>query len=71
MTGSLVYCENGTPPAKHTHVVFDLSNGAQLHFSDVRQFGQLWLVTGTSLTASPASKTWGLSRLSPNLPGTT
>ena len=63
MTGSLVYCENGTPPAKHTHVVFDLSNGAQLHFSDVRQFGQLWLVTGTSLDSLTGLKNLGVEPL--------
>jgi formamidopyrimidine-DNA glycosylase len=65
MTGSLVYCENGTPPAKHTHVVFDLSNGAQLHFSDVRQFGQLWLVTGTSLDSLTGLKNLGVEPLEP------
>ncbi len=65
MTGSLVYCENGDPPAKHTHIVFNLSNGAQLRFTDVRQFGQLWLVPSTSLDSLTGLKNLGVEPLEP------
>jgi formamidopyrimidine-DNA glycosylase len=65
MTGSLVYCDNGAPPARHTHVIFDLSNGAQLHFTDVLQFGQLWLVPCTSLDSLTGLKNLGVEPLEP------
>lgn len=32
-------------PNKHTHIVFSLSDGAQLFFNDLRQFGYMKLVT--------------------------
>ena len=53
------------PPARHTHVIFDLSNGAQLHFTDVRQFGQLWLVPCTSLDSLTGLKNLGVEPLEP------
>lgn len=31
-------------PNKHTHVVFDLADGGQVHYQDSRKFGRLWLV---------------------------
>ena len=65
MTGSLVYCENDDPPARHTHVIFNLSNGAELRFTDVRQFGQMWLVPNTSLDGLTCLKNLGVEPLEP------
>lgn len=31
-------------PDKHTHVVFDLDDGRQVHYRDQRKFGRIWLV---------------------------
>jgi len=44
MTGRLVYGESSLPLAKHTHVIFHLSNGYELRFTDQRRFGRIWLV---------------------------
>jgi len=49
MTGRLIYLPSGTPPAKHTHAVFILSNGFELHFSDIRQFGRMALMEADRL----------------------
>lgn len=44
MTGRLTVYPTPTAPNKHTHVIFDLRAGRQLHFQDSRKFGRLWLV---------------------------
>lgn len=44
MTGRLVYYEQPMAAGKHTHLLFDLLNGGQLHFQDSRKFGRVWLV---------------------------
>jgi formamidopyrimidine-DNA glycosylase len=43
MTGRLVYTAPGEPLSKHTHVIFSLSDGHELRFIDMRQFGRLQL----------------------------
>ncbi|MFH1859452.1 MAG: bifunctional DNA-formamidopyrimidine glycosylase/DNA-(apurinic or apyrimidinic site) lyase [bacterium] len=48
MTGQLLYLSEESPIAKHTHLILDLSDGRQLRYLDVRQFGYLCL-TETSL----------------------
>lgn len=60
MTGRLVYCEADTPLEKHTHVVFHLSNGKQLRFTDIRQFGRMNL-----LPTSQVSEMSGIKDLGP------
>lgn len=44
MTGHLLYYPRPVAPDKHTHVVFDLVGGRQLHYQDSRKFGRIWLV---------------------------
>ncbi|MGI6361994.1 MAG: bifunctional DNA-formamidopyrimidine glycosylase/DNA-(apurinic or apyrimidinic site) lyase [Bacillota bacterium] len=44
MTGQLTYALSKEETAKHTHVIFYLSDGNQLRFTDVRRFGCLWLL---------------------------
>lgn len=44
MTGRLVYTETEPDADKHTHVILRLSDGAWLHFNDVRKFGGFWWV---------------------------
>jgi len=44
MTGRLIAHAQPTAPDKHTHVVFDLTDGGQVHFQDSRKFGRIWLV---------------------------
>ncbi len=42
MTGALIVVAPAHPLEKHTHVVWDLSDGMQLRFSDPRRFGRIW-----------------------------
>ncbi|WP_206811475.1 bifunctional DNA-formamidopyrimidine glycosylase/DNA-(apurinic or apyrimidinic site) lyase [Paradesulfitobacterium ferrireducens] len=43
MTGRLLYYPEGLAPARHTHVVFKLTQG-ELHFNDTRKFGRIQAV---------------------------
>lgn len=44
MTGCLLLTPADYPEEKHTHIIFRLSNGKELRFSDTRRFGRLWLL---------------------------
>ncbi len=44
MTGCLLMTPADYPEEKHTHLVFHLSDGRELHFSDTRRFGRFWLL---------------------------
>lgn len=44
MTGCLLLTPADLPEEKHTHLVFHLSNGKELRFSDTRRFGRFWLI---------------------------
>ena len=44
MTGCLLITPADMPEEKHTHLVFRLSNGRELRFSDTRRFGRFWLL---------------------------
>ncbi|MHB8158589.1 MAG: DNA-formamidopyrimidine glycosylase, partial [Desulfocucumaceae bacterium] len=66
MTGRLVYSEPGTPPGKHTHAIFKFSNGYELHYSDIRQFGRISLVDTDKLDAAPGLKDLGVEPFSEN-----
>lgn len=63
MTGRLTCSEKDAPVAKHTHVIFTLSNGLQLRFCDTRQFGRLWLVPSASLEDLAGFKDLGVEPL--------
>lgn len=43
MTGCLLFTPAEYPVEKHTHIVFHLSSGDELRFSDTRRFGRFWL----------------------------
>lgn len=43
MTGQLTIVPEETPLANHTHLLFDLENGQQLRFRDIRRFGSVTL----------------------------
>jgi len=64
MTGRLVYSPPGTSPGKHTHAVFRLSNGHELHFSDMRQFGRMALLETDRLDTLAGLKDLGVEPLS-------
>ena len=44
MSGKLSVVDASAPIEKHDRVVFDLDNGQQLRFNDVRKFGKMWVV---------------------------
>ena len=44
MTGCLLLAPASLPEEMHTHIVFALSNGMELRFSDTRRFGRFWLL---------------------------
>lgn len=44
MTGCLLVTPADFPEERHTHIVFHLSDGRQLRFSDTRRFGRFWLL---------------------------
>ena len=44
MTGCLLVTSADYPEEKHTHLVFHLSGGRELRFSDTRRFGRFWLL---------------------------
>lgn len=44
MTGCLLVTPADMPEEKHTHLVFRLSSGQDLRFSDTRRFGRFWLI---------------------------
>lgn len=44
MTGCLLLTPQDAPEEKHTHIVFHLSDGRELRFSDMRRFGRFWLL---------------------------
>lgn len=49
MTGQLRYSEATEPLPRHTHVVFGLSNGYELRYTDVRQFGTMHLAASDEI----------------------
>ena len=44
MSGRLMVLPQEEPLDKHTHTVFDLDDGRQLRFRDVRKFGRVYLI---------------------------
>lgn len=44
MSGKLSVVSGDTPILKHDRVIFDLDNGQQLRFNDIRKFGRMHLV---------------------------
>ena len=47
MSGKLSVVDRRVPLQKHDRIVFDLDNGKQLRFNDVRKFGKMWVVSDT------------------------
>lgn len=63
MTGRLVYTQSTEPIARHTHVIFQLSNGYELRFIDMRQFGRIQLSSVSNLNLVKGLKDLGLEPL--------
>ena len=44
MTGCLLLASSDDPEEKHTHIIFSLTGGRELRFSDTRRFGRFWML---------------------------
>ena len=44
MTGCLLRAPTDFPMEKHTHAVFELDDGSELRYTDLRRFGRFWLL---------------------------
>lgn len=66
MTGRLSHTAPETSFAPHTHAVFNLDNGTQLRYSDVRRFGRLLLGAEADLVARKKLPRLGPEPLDPN-----
>jgi len=51
MTGRLSVRDANEPPAPHTHVFFELDDGRELRYTDVRRFGRILLVPEPMMAA--------------------
>jgi formamidopyrimidine-DNA glycosylase len=49
MTGRLTVIRSGESAAPHTHVVFRLEDGGELHYTDARRFGRMLVIPGSKL----------------------
>jgi formamidopyrimidine-DNA glycosylase len=67
MEGRFYLVDAGTPIDKHTHAVFHLDNGKQLHYNDVRKFGRLEIVKPHEIDIR--LKLLGLEPFDPRLTG--
>ncbi|HWJ02480.1 MAG TPA: bifunctional DNA-formamidopyrimidine glycosylase/DNA-(apurinic or apyrimidinic site) lyase [Verrucomicrobiae bacterium] len=63
MTGRWVYCGSELEIPKHTHVIFTLSDGNELRFTDTRRFGGMEVVPTASLSAYPSLVKLGVEPL--------
>ena len=53
MTGRLFAYPAGTPPEKHTRLLFDLDDGSRLFFDDARKFGYVRVLSPSSVACWP------------------
>jgi formamidopyrimidine-DNA glycosylase len=56
MTGALIVTPGGTPPDPYARVVFDLADGRELRYRDVRKFGRIGLWPGGGLRSIGAGR---------------
>ena len=56
MTGALIVTEPGTPPDAYARVVFELDDGRQVRYRDVRKFGRIGLWPGGGLRSIGAGR---------------
>ncbi len=64
MTGRWVYTRPEVTMPKHTHIIFSLSNGAELRFTDIRRFGGMEIVRSDLLGGYQSLSKLGVEPLS-------
>lgn len=67
MTGRLVFTESSVPANKYTRVIFNLDQGKELHFEDVRKFGTMHLLYRQELDSFTPFKVLGYDAIDPRL----
>lgn len=66
MTGCLLCTPTDLPVEKHTHLIFRLSNGKELRFSDTRRFGRIWLLENDETDIYSGIEKLGLEPFAPD-----
>lgn len=69
MTGCLLVTPADYPEEKHTHLVFHLSDGRELRFSDTRRFGRFWLLRQGEADTYSGIEKLGAEPFDPGLSG--
>ncbi len=69
MTGCLLVTPTDYPEEKHTHLVFHLSGGRELRFSDTRRFGRFWLLRQGEADTYTGMKKLGTEPFEPGFSG--
>lgn len=59
MEGKYFYVSHDEEVSKHTHVIFELDNGMDLRYNDVRKFGRMELVKTSEVYDNPSIKKLG------------
>ena len=67
MTGCLLVTMHDDPQEKHTHIIFHLSNGSELRFSDTRRFGRFWYIQNHEADTYSGISKLGLEPFDKNL----
>ncbi len=65
MTGCLLVTPDDYPQEKHTHLIFDLENGTELRYSDMRRFGRFWMLRKDEEDTYSGMEKLGLEPFSP------
>lgn len=65
LTGRVLFFSPGEKEPDYSRVVFVFSNGSKLFFTDVRRFGEIYLLTRDEIDKVPAIKSMGPEPLSP------
>ncbi len=65
MTGQLICEKEGAPPPRHTHLILHLERDRRLRFTDLRQFGRVWLLPASDTRSQAGMEKLGPEPLSP------
>ena len=60
MTGCLLAAPPDYPEEKHTHIIFVLSGGMELSFSDTRRFGRFWYIAPNEMDSVSGTDKLGI-----------
>ena len=67
MTGQLLVTPSDYPMENHTHLIFNLSNGGQIRYIDVRRLGRFWLFDKNEIDDKSGQEKLGIEPLDDKL----